>query len=169
MLSLADCYDELKQHIPNLSLTITSDYRLWGAASALNEKYIRRFMGKNGVRFLGAVSRKELIAEQLQAEIHAYPCTYDELFCYASAECQVAGCFPITSSMGALQTTNMGQQISGNPLNQDWKHSFIQSVIWATNSHAPTREQQTKEIQQMAKERFSLDRILDEWDKVLYD
>ena len=164
---LADCYDELKQRVPNLSLAITSDYRLWGAGSPMNEKYIRRFMGKNGVRFLGAVSREQMIMEQLQAEIHAYPCTYDELFCYASAECQVAGCYPITSTMGALETTNMGLQLPGNPISQDWKKLFIEKIVETMNCRTPLHEL-TMDIQEKAKERFDLKKILDKWDEVLY-
>lgn len=164
---LTSCYDELKQRVPNLTLAITSDYRLWGAAYPMNEKYIRRFLGKSGVRFLGAVSRKEMIQEQLKAQVHAYPCTYDELFCYASAECQVAGCFPITSATGALQTTNMGTIIQGNPESTEWKNRFIETVIISLNKHSEI-DTVSKEIQKLAMERFSLDRILDEWDKVLY-
>lgn len=165
---LADVYDILKAKVPDLSLTITSDYRLWGIASPLNEHFITRFIGKDGVRFLGAVSRQQLIREQLSSEIQAYCCTYDELFCYAVAECQVAGNYPVTSAMGALRTTNMGTQISGVVGSGEWKQVFVESIVHALNNR-DIMQQEAKEIQQKAIERFSLDNILKQWDeKVFY-
>lgn len=163
---LADCYDELKQRVPDLSLVITSDYRLWGAGSPLNEQYMRRFLGKSGVTFLGAVTREKLIEEQLRAEVHAYPCIYDELFCYAVAECQVAGAFPITSSFGALGTTNMGMIIPGNPITQEWKRGFIDSIVEALHNKSDYNARAI-DVQSKARDRFSLEKILGEWDKVL--
>ncbi len=164
---LADCYDQIKQQIPDASLVITSDYKLWGADSPLNERYIRKFMGKPGVVFLGAVNRSQMIEEQLRAEIHAYSCTYDELFCYASAECQVAGAFPITSSVGALATTNMGLLIPGDPKSQEWKQMFT-NVVVETMRGRDNFQRMAQGIQRMAVERFSLDKILKQWDKVFY-
>lgn len=164
---LADCYDQIKKEVPDASLVITSDYRLWGVASPMNEKYIRKFMGRPDVQFLGAVSRKQMIEEQLKAEIHPYSCTYDELFCYASAECQVAGAFPITSQVGALTTTNMGLFVPGSPGSPEWRQLFTQVVVEAMREREKF-QLMAKGIQKMAIERFDLKRILLEWDKVLY-
>ena len=164
---LAEVWDELKLKIPDLSLAITSDYRLWGNPTSLNEPHVRRFYGKDGVRFLGAVNREQMVDEQLRAEVHAYPCTYDELFCYSSAECQVAGAFPITPDIGALQTTNMGTQINGDPNSREWKAQFIEAIVH-TLQNREALQFAAKEIQEKAIERFSLERILKEWDKVLY-
>lgn len=163
---LASVYDELVRKIPNISLTITSDYRLWGVGSPMNEKYIRKFLGKPKVRFLGAVSREELVKEQLAAQIHAYPCIYEELFCYSVAECQVAGCYPITSQVGALHTTNMGLQIPGNPESSEWQKRFVDEIELALKSkNSLTLCQDLKE---KSMNRFYLGNILDEWDKVFY-
>src|SRR3990167_8366926 len=114
--TLAMAYPRIKKEIPDASLVITSDYRLWGIPNAANEQYIRSFMGIDGVRFLGAIPRMEMVSEQLKADVQAYPCNYEELFCYSVAECQVAGAYPITSNIGALGTTNMGKLVGGNPL-----------------------------------------------------
>lgn len=164
---LADVYDILKSKVPDISLTITSDYRLWGIDSPLNEHFITRFLGKEGVRFLGAVSRSQLIQEQLSSEIHAYPCTYEELFCYAVAECSVAGAYPITSNVGALSTTNMGILLEGDVRSGEWKQLFVESIVYALKNR-DILQRETKELQQKAFERFSLDRILRQWDKVFY-
>lgn len=161
---LAQYFPAIKSVIPDASLVITSDYRLWGVPGAGNEGHIKNFLGMDDVRFLGAIPRRELIIEQMKAQIQAYPCTYDELFCYAVAECQVAGAYPITSSIGAIKTTNMGTQIDGNPQEYNWGVSFISSII-ATLQYKDLHQKQ-EELREMAIKRFSLDRILGEWERV---
>lgn len=164
---LAKCYPRIREQVPDASLVITSDFRLWGAQSPMNEQYIRKFMGMQGVVFLGAVSRHQLITEQLSAEIHGYPCTYDELFCYASAECQVAGCVPISSATGALGTTNMGLLIQGDPNTQEWQNMFVQVVINAMQNRSEF-QLIAQDNKRRAIERFSVEKIEKEWDKLFY-
>ena len=161
---LADAYPRIKNAIPDTSLVITSDYRLWGSHGANNERFIQRFMGMDGVKFLGAIPRREMVREQLLAEVQAYPCLYQELFAIAVAECQVAGAYPVTSSYGALETTNMATQVSGNLLDGNWVPLFADKVIETLlNENLPTMR---LENQKMAIERFSPQRILAEWQKV---
>jgi len=165
---LAKCYPRIQHEVPDTSLTITSDFRLWGASTAMNEKYLRQFMGKPGVQFLGAIPRRNMIAEQMRAEIHPYSCTYDELFCYSSAECQVAGCIPITSAVGALATTNMGKLIMGDPNSGEWQDKFVTAVVGEMQNRHMMKER-AEESRQQAIRRFSPDRILREWEeKVFY-
>lgn len=163
---LAQAYPRIKQEVPDATLVITSDYRLWGLPDARNEQYLRRFLGMDGVKFLGAIPRKEMVNEQMKAQIMAYPCTYDELFCYAVAECQVAGAFPVTSSQGAVSTTNMGQIVHGEASNPHWIKTYADAVIHALRYEEMDRKR--AEVREKAIERFSLDKILVEWDSVLY-
>jgi len=122
----------------------------------------------NGVRFVGAVPRKELIKYQLQSEVQVYPCTYDELFCYAVAECQVAGVLPITTQTGALETTNMGIQFAGSDYESPrWRRSFAEIAI--ENMLSPNLEKFSADVQYKAIQRFSLETVLEQWDKILYE
>lgn len=161
---LAQIYPMIKKEIPELSLTITSDYRLWGVPNARNERFISKFLGMDGVKFMGAIKRKEMVKEQLLAQVQAYPCTYEELFCYSVAECQIAGAYPITSIIGALQTTNMGTQIGGDVHGREWKNLFAEKVIETLLDKALPEKQ--NDVIQMARSRFSLDKILDKWETV---
>jgi len=97
----------IKREIPDASLTITSDYRLWGAGSPRNERYRARWAVREDFAFLGAITRDRLVLEQIKSSIMAYPCTYDELFCISVAEAQCAGVYTITTNAGSLPTTNM--------------------------------------------------------------
>ncbi len=163
---VAETFPQIKAQVPEASLVITSDYRLWGVPNPMNNQYMPMFLSMRDVQFLGAITRDRLIHEQMKAQIHYYPCIYQELFCIAVAESQVAGALPITSNIGALETTNMGVVIDGNPNDNVLKQVFIQKAVeYLQRSDLP---QIQMDLQKKAVERFSLEKILKEWeDKVL--
>ena len=158
--------ERIEKDVPDVSLTITSDYRLWGAPSALNEQFVSKCLGKSNIKFLGAVPRREMVQEQLKAEIQAYPCVYDELFCYSVAECSVAGAYPITPPIGALETTNMGTVIDGTPFDRNWQEKFVDSVVERLLD--PDLSHKQTELRKKAMKRFSIDRILQEWEERVF-
>lgn len=159
-------FPRIREQIPDASLVVTSDYRLWGVTSPMNDRYVRDFMLMDGVQFLGGVTRKRLVEEQLKGQVHLYPCVYDELFCIAVAESQVAGTLPITTPKGALGTTNMGVLIGADARDQRVQDAFVEKTVeYLRNPELPTIQ---SELQAMAKERFSLDRILRLWDEEVF-
>jgi glycosyltransferase involved in cell wall biosynthesis len=161
---VAEIYPQIKQQVPEVSLVVTSDYRLWGVPNPMNGQYIQAFLSMKDVRFLGAVTRGRLIQEQLRAQIHLYPCIYDELFCISAAESQVAGAYPITSDCGSLGTTNMGELICGDA-NAN-KQVFVEKAVeYLRRKDLPALQQ---ELKSRAVERFSLDRILKIWDEEVF-
>ena len=120
----------IRKEVPHATLTITSDYRLWGIAEPRNEEYRRMAQGLEGIQFLGKVSREQLVREQMSAEVQAYPCTYEELFCISVAECSFAGAVPVTSQVGAVRTTNAaGYQIEGDPNSPEFQTQFALRVV----------------------------------------
>jgi hypothetical protein len=144
--------------VPEASLVITSDYRLWGAGYRGNEKYLQYAMGMPGVTFLGAVPRPRLVEEQLKAELLTFSNHYGELFCYAVAECEIAGALPITTHGSALDTTNMGLFSTM----ENFADTVIQTLI---NPDTPLLALAT---QFNALTRFSPERILKEWDTKVF-
>ena len=113
----------------------------------------------------GAIKRSELIQIQMEAQLHLYPCTYEELFCYSVAESQVAGAFPITSSFGALPSTNMGLVLSGTPTQPDFIDLFVKNTVEMLNDSRLTEKQE--HLRQVAMKRFSLETIIPQWDEVM--
>jgi len=161
-----DIFPHIRDIIPDVSLVITSDYRLWGA-SPNNGQFIQKFMRQRGVEFLGAVPRERLIEEQLKAQIHFYPGIFEELFCIAVAESQVAGVLPITSSIGALSTTNMGVVIDGSPKDSITKQTFaLKTVEYLNNKRLPEFQ---AEVQSKALSRFSIDSIIKQWNEKVFN
>jgi len=154
----------IQREVPDAELVITSDYRLWGTF-ALNEQYRMDFMSHPNVQFLGGVKRDFLLREQMTSGVLAYPCTYDELFCISVAEAQVAGCMPITTNRGAVDSTNMYRKIAGNPMSPAWVQEFVAAVVLEMT----VPKQETRQsIMLAAQARFAPVRILQEWKEKVF-
>ena len=164
---LLKIYPYIKEAVPHTSLAITSDYRLWGCGAG-NEVFRNRWMSQSGVQFFGALPREKYIIELLKAQIHLYPCIYDELFCVSVSESQYAGAYPVTSGAGALATTNMGRVIHANPSSGAGRHEYIDTVVRLLHDQAGLKKLQD-EVKQKAKERFSPERILKQWDELIFN
>lgn len=159
---LRQCWNSIKQAVPDVSLVITSDYRLWGAG-ALNDNHRATWLMEPDVKFLGAISRAKLVEEQLKAELLTYPSTYDELFCVAVAEAQACGVYPVTSDTGSLPTTNMGTVLSNTPT---FKTEFIDTVVELLKN--PDLDNMRSDVRQDAVNRFSPEAILEEWNEKIF-
>lgn len=159
-------WPEIKEALPDATLVITADHRMWGSHSPNNHQYRLDFLNCDGVVFLGSIPRRELIEHQQMAQIHLYPCIYDELFCISAAECQVAGALPITSETGALATTNeFGVIIRGNPASPAWQAKYVETVLeWARDQEGLTAKAEAGMVK--ARERFGWEAILDQWEAV---
>lgn len=155
----------IQREIPGVTLTITSDYTLWGV-TANDGSHRLNWAGMTGVNYLGNVSRAELVKLQMQAELMAYPCTYEELFCVSVAECQVAGALPFTTSIGALPTTNQfGIVVSGNLHNPaTLREAFVDRVVSLLKDERDLLESKIKHMQTGARLRFDWNRIAEKWE-----
>ena len=169
VMQLHAVWAEIVRDVPEASLVITSDWRLWSewADPQATQQFKAKFARLPGVTYLGAVKRDELIRHQLEAQLELYPSSYDELFCISTAENQVAQCLPITNDWGALSTTNMGVMIPGSPFTPEWSKKFVASAVNLLRNQ-DLLEEKAKEVQRLAKERFSLNRILDVWEKEIF-
>lgn len=163
---VAKTFPKIKQSVPQASLTVTSDYRLWGNHSPDNAEFVRMFQGMEGVELLGAVPRSRLIEEQLKAQILHYPCTYDELMCLAVAESMIAGSLPITTDIGALKTTNMGVLIAGDARHPATQDVFVEKTVEYLSN--PNLSSIQEDVRAKAVERFSLENILRQWDQKVF-
>lgn len=166
VMELHAAWPRIVKEVPEASLVITSDWRLW--ADWCTEEQIRHFKlsysHHPNVTYRGAVRRHELIQIQQEAEVHLYPCIFEEQFCISVAESQVAGVFPITSDMGALKTTNMGTIVPGNPQEVDWQDRFVQEAVETLTN--PYLIEKQRYVHEVARHRFSIQNILRQWDKI---
>ena len=160
--NLIKIYPEIQKAIPDVSLAITSDYRLWGCPAS-NEHFRSKWLSQSNVQFFGALPRIKYLEELMKAQIFLYQCEYDELFCVSCSEAQYAGAYPITSNAGALPTTNMGTVLEGDV--KIMGKYFVDVVVNMLKDPEGLKRAQDN-IKQKAKDRFNPERILKEWDKV---
>jgi len=156
----------IKREVPDASLAITADYRLWGSPSANNEQHRAKWIGQDDVKFLGALPRKRYLEELVQSQILSCPNTYEELFCISAAEAQYAKVYPVTTTTGALSTTNMGKQIGGHPKDPGFNENFANTVVSVLKSENLVELQ--KDVHQKASNRFRPDVILSQWEKMVF-
>lgn len=168
LMELNAAWQRIQKEVPEASLVITSDWRLW--ADWQTEDAVRSYrlaLAKHpNVTYRAAVKRDELIKIQLSADLHTYPCIYDELFCISVAESQVAGAFPVTSDVGSLGTTNMGRVLHGNPQDPRWVDVFVQNTVELLTD--PKLSQKQEWIREVAKKRFSVEHIIRKWDEEIF-
>lgn len=167
IMPLHAAWAQIVNKVPDASLSITSDWRLWSdyADPHATAPFRLSFASLPNVNYMGAVSRKQLIQTQMEAEMHLYPCIYDELFCISVAESQVAGALPITSDHGSLPTTNMGTVLHGNPLAPEFIELFVEKSVEMLTNDA-LRKKHQEYVHETAIRRFSLEKILSKWDEV---
>lgn len=158
LMELHAAWPRIVKEVPDASLVITSDWRLW--AEWQTEDAVRTYRlawaHHPNVEYRAAIKRSELVKVQMSADLHLYPCVYDELFCIAVAESQVAGAFPITSDVGSLGTTNMGRVLHGNPQNPDWVDLFVKNSVELLTD--PKLAQKQEWVREVSKKDFQLRR-----------
>jgi len=162
--NLLRIYPMIRRDMPDASVTITSDYRLWGSGAG-NENFRRGWIRQDNVRFLGAIPRGRLIEEEMQADLLVYTCNYDELFCITVAEAQCVGAYPVTSSIGALETTNMGTLIHLDANNPAHDRLYADTVLELLFDR-PKLEVKRAKNKVEARLRFAPANILKQWDEV---
>ena len=169
VMELHAAWPRIVKEVPEASLVITSDWRLW--ADWCTEDQIRHFKlayaHHPNVIYKGAIKRNELVEIQQSAELHLYPCVFEEQFCISVAESQVAGAFPITSDYGALPTTNMGRVLHGNPQTPDWQDRFVNNTIELLTD--PKLIQKQEWIREVARNRFSIENIISQWNEKVFE
>lgn len=162
-------WPRIKERVPHASLVITSDYTLWGAANPLNQQHRLRWLYHQGVQFFGKVPRKQLVEEQLKAVCQPYACQYEELFCISAAECQVARAVPVTSSTGALATTNQwGVIVPGEMQTRAWQDEFVDRVCVILSYPEKSGDGAIRELaRDAARRRFDWQTICEQWEYLI--
>ena len=162
---LKDLFPKIQRHVPDARLVITSDFTLWGARPA-KEAFLKFFKGYAGVEYSGHVSRPELVASQRRARVMAYPCTFEEGFCLAAAECMAAGAVPVTTRAYALTTTvaDAGVLVNGRPRSWFYRRRFVRACVELLTDDVRWRalaaRGRTRALREYAPQRV-LDKVLD--------
>lgn len=162
----------IREQVPDVSLTITADYRLWGVDYAGDEDdraMWQTYAEEDNINYVGAVPHRELAKLQLEAEICAFPGDYEEMFCIAIAECQMAGAVPVTSTLGAIpSTTGVGINIAEHPKTPAFRERFAEAIVDLLQNRSRLEGMQVK-ARRYAIQHFKWEGIAEAWEKKLIE
>lgn len=148
----------IKEKFPSFSLTITSDYRLWGTDEN-NEGFKQLATGLDYVSYLGKIPRSELVQHQLESQVMAYPSNYDECFCIAAMECMAAGAVPVTIDHGAIKTTvGTGGVVLSNKTSDE---EYVESVVKLLKN--PIIQGKYRKVGRAIAEQHDWNKIVESW------
>lgn len=167
LVYLTGLWPLIRDRYPKARLIVTSDFSLWdNGRGGGGEEYRALFRGMPGVEFRGAVARRELLRLEGESEIHFYPCAFEELFCISNAEMQMAGAYAVTSSSGALKTTNCTGYVSSyRPGTQAFRDDALRAIDLLYQESTERRAEKVRSIRDAARTRFDWNRIAHEWEE----
>jgi len=171
LLNVLAMWPSIRRRIPDATIRITSDYRLWGLSHSNNENYFSQFIGMEGIIFPynASLPRKKYLEELCKSEILFYPhqAAHAELFCISAVEAQYAGAYPVSSDIGALATTNMGMVIPGDPEDASWRTQCIDKIVELLSDRDELANKQD-DVVVKAFSRFHPDTVLEKWDNEVF-
>ncbi len=120
----------------------------------------------------GRINQVELAREFLQSGVLAYPSWFSETSMIGAMEAQAAGLYIVTTPIAALNETvgDRGVRVPGGWDTNDGatmaeRKEFVDAVVKAIRGEGQPRTR--SELQDYARENFSLDALAAEWDREL--
>ncbi len=98
----------IRSFVPDCRLKVYSSMAVYHEDDAQFQILYKICEALDGVDYIGSVGQKDLARDLADADILAYPNTYDETSCIAAMEAMASGCFVVTANAGALPETLNG-------------------------------------------------------------
>jgi glycosyltransferase involved in cell wall biosynthesis len=139
---LLDMWDRpggILEQVPDATLDVYYGWESWVGLQGEDDFYVRmeqRFaeLADKGVTVHGRVSHEELAKAMLETQVWAYPTEFTEIHCITALKAQEAGCYPVTTNVGALnETVQSGTKIRTRKIYTDTyqQDKFIAAVVTA--------------------------------------
>lgn len=120
-------FEEVKKQVPKAKMKWAYGWELFKRYSATDPKKMQwmkdtqKAMKDAGIEDLGRLSQKGIGQLYQQATIFAYPSEFAEIDCISVRKAQAAGCFPITTTFGALdESTFFGDKVVSEKDKDSW-------------------------------------------------
>lgn len=133
---LLTMWPEIRRRVPQATLDVYYGWESWVAMQGEDDFYERmerKFaeLASHGVTVHGRVSHTELARAMRATRVWAYPTEFTEIHCITALKAQEAGCYPVTTTVGALsETVQSGTKIRTRKIYTDeYKQAkFIDAV-----------------------------------------
>lgn len=136
---LLTMWPEIRRQVPQATLDVYYGWESWVALQGEDDFYERmeqKFaeLKDQGVTVHGRVSHTELARAMRSTQVWAYPTEFTEIHCITALKAQEAGCYPVTTNVGALaEVVKSGTVIKTRRIYTDeYKQGkFIAAVVQA--------------------------------------
>lgn len=130
-------WPKIRARVPDATLDVYYGWESWIALQGEDDFYERmerRFaeLKDHGVTVHGRVSHEELAKAMKEIQVWAYPTEFSEIHCITALKAQEAGCYPVTTNVGALaETVQSGKKIATRTIYTDEykQEKFIDAVV----------------------------------------
>lgn len=136
---LLDMWPKIRAAVPDATLDVYYGWESWVALQGEDDFYYRmerKFaeLRSSGVTVHGRVSHRELATAMRRTHVWAYPTQFTEIHCITALKAQEAGCYPVTTTVGALaETVQCGDKIATQRIYTDEykQEKFVKAVVSA--------------------------------------
>lgn len=130
-------WPKIRERVPDATLDVYYGWESWVANEGYDKFYDRmekKFteLKDQGVTVHGRVSHEELAQAMLKTNVWAYPTEFPEIHCITALKAQEAGCWPVVTTVGALnETVTTGVKIASKKIYSDEykQKKFIDAVV----------------------------------------
>lgn len=130
---------KIRERVPDATLDVYYGWESWLGLQGPDDFYERmerkfKELEPHGVTVHGRVSHQELADAMRSIQVWAYPTEFTEIHCITALKAQEAGCYPVTTNVGALaETVQSGVKIKTKRIYSDEykQEKFIEAVCEA--------------------------------------
>lgn len=136
---LLKMWPSIRKEVPDATLDVYYGWESWTALQGEDDFYDRmelkfKELESHGVTIHGRVSHTELAQAMKEIQVWAYPTEFTEIHCITALKAQEAGCYPVTTNVGALkETVQSGVKIDTKNIysNEYKQEKFVEAVVEA--------------------------------------
>lgn len=136
---LLNMWPKIREQVPDATLDVYYGWESWVALQGEDDFYHKmeqKFdeLKDSGVTVHGRVSHAELAKAMQSTQVWAYPTEFTEIHCITALKAQEAGCYPVTTNVGALnETVQSGVKLRTRKIYTDQyqQEKFIAAVVKA--------------------------------------
>jgi glycosyltransferase involved in cell wall biosynthesis len=172
---LLKMWPDIRKEVPDATLHVCYGWNLFESFYANNPERMAwkakmdEMMTQEGITNLGRISQLEVLREQFQSAVWAYPTHFGEISCITAMKSQAAGAIPVVTNYAALDSTvQYGVKVpvkDGEDIyDPDKRKEFSNALIGVLKDEQGQKDTR-KAMMEWAQENFAWENVAKQWDE----